>query len=296
MKIKYSLLLALSLSAAIQPALAGQLFASPEAAGEALVLALENKDVPALEKIFGKKNRDLIVSGDSVADAKRYEEFVSSYRAKHQWTAKGKTQVLEIGDEQTPFAIPVLRDNGGWVFAATTGRAELLTRRIGLNELSAIESLKTFTAAQQEYYLMQPTGSALLHYADRFISSEGQRDGLYWPDAQDKPSSPLGSFFAAAAQEGYSKRSEPYHGYFFKILKEQGAAAKGGAYRYVEKDKMFGGFAILAWPASYGRSGVMSFITNQDGVIYQRNLGKGTAEVAKKINSFNPEKGWEAVE
>lgn len=277
--------------------LAGQLFKTPEAAGEALAQALEQKDPAALEKIFGARNRDLIVSGDPIDDQNRYAAYAQSYRAGHQWREVSKSkQVLELGEQQYPFAIPLIRDNGGWVFAGTTGRAELLTRRIGMNELSAIEALKAVLSAQQEYYLMQADGSALLHYADRIVSSPDRKDGLYWPEQEGAAVSPLGAFFAAAAAEGYSPQAAPYHGYLFKILPSQGSAAKGGAYSYVENGKMFGGFAVLAWPANYGRSGVMSFITNQDGVIYQRNLGKGTADTVKKITSFNPDKGWSVVE
>ncbi|WP_373976598.1 DUF2950 domain-containing protein [Chitinibacter sp. SCUT-21] len=278
-------------------AMAAQLFKTPDAAGEALVQALESNDQLALQRIFGKKNWDLIISGDTVDDQNRYAAFAKSYREAHQWREKGKNQqVLEVGSDPNPFAIPLIRDQGGWVFAGTTGRAEMLTRRIGLNELSAIETLKTVAQAQREYYLQQPEGSSLLHYADKIVSSPERKDGLFWPSKDGEATSPMGSFFANAAQEGYSKKSEPYHGYYFKILKQQGTAAKDGAYSYVENGKMFGGFAVLAWPASYGRSGVMSFITNHDGVIYQRNLGKSTAEVANRMVSFNPEKGWDAVE
>ncbi|QLI81809.1 DUF2950 domain-containing protein [Chitinibacter fontanus] len=278
-------------------AFAGQLFKTPEAAGEALLQALEQKDPSALEKIFGSRNRDLIVSGDPIDDQNRYATYAQSYRAGHQWRVVSQSkQVLELGEQQYPFAIPLIRDKGGWVFAGTTGRAELLTRRIGMNELSAIEALKTVLTAQQEYYLMQADGSSLLHYADRIVSSPERKDGLYWPEQEGAAASPMGAFFAAAAAEGYHNQSAPYHGYFFKILQAQGPAAKGGAYSYVESGKMFGGFAVLAWPASYGKSGVMSFITNQEGVIYQRNLGKGTADAVKKLTNFNPDKGWSTVE
>jgi hypothetical protein len=293
MKLKYLAILAFTLH---QSVIAAQQFATPEAAGEALVQAAERNDHKALQQLFGKSNLDLVQSGDPVADANRYREFASQYREAHQWTALSThRQRLEIGKEQNPFAIPLLRKNAQWEFDLPAGRAELLTRRIGLNELSTIEAIKSFAAAQREYYLMQPEGNLLLHYADRFTSSPDRRDGLYWP-AEAGKESPLGPFYAEAAKEGYTNRTTPYHGYHFKILKQQGPAATGGAYQYVENGKMFGGYAIVAWPANYGNSGVMSFISNQDGVIYQRNLGKDSAKIAQKMNSFNPDKTWQIVD
>lgn len=294
MKLKYLVLLAFALN---QSAIAAQRFATPEAAGEALINALSAKDKAALENIFGKENKTLIESGDAVADANQYAAFVSQYQMAHEWKAVSKDRmILETGEAKSPFAIPLQRIKGQWVFDTKVGRAELLTRRIGLNELSAIESLKSIVVAQQEYYTSNPEGSALLHYADRFVSSPEQRDGLYWANQEGKPESPLGPLFAQAATEGYGKTSAPYHGYYFKILKKQGPAAKGGAYSYIEKGKMFGGFAVIAWPASYGKSGIMTLMTNQDGVIYQRNLGPNTAEQVKSITSFNPDTAWAVTE
>ncbi len=294
MKIKYSILFALALQ---QSVMAAQPFASPEQAGDALLQAVEQKNTQALQTIFGKSSLDLIRSGDKVDDANLYLEFATQFREAHQWTAvSSQRAVLEIGKDKNPFAIPLVKNkNQQWTFDIQAGRAELLTRRIGLNELSTIESIKSYTAAQSEYYLMRPEGNNLLHYADRFTSSPDRRNGLYWPAGSGKES-PLGPFFASAAKEGYSLQNTPYHGYHFKILKQQGPAATGGAYQYTENGKMFGGFAIVAWPAKYGRSGVMSFISNQDGVIYQRNLGKNTADTAQKMTRFNPEQGWEVVQ
>lgn len=293
MKLKYLVILAFTLQ---QSVMAAQQFASPEAAGEALLQAAENKDSKALQQLFGKNSLDLIRSGDPVSDANLYLEFANQYRAAHQWTAVSEQRkVLETGIEQNPFSIPLVSKNMQWQFDLPAGRAELLTRRIGLNELSTIEAIKSYAAAQREYYLMQPDGSSLLHYADRFASSPDRRDGLYWP-ADSGRESPLGPFFASAAKEGYVKRDTPYHGYHFKILKQQGPAAAGGAYQYVENGKMFGGYAIVAWPANYGNSGVMSFISNQDGKIYQRNLGKDSAKIAQKMTQFNPDKTWQIVE
>ena len=295
MKLKYLVILAFTLH---QSAMAAQQFANPEAAGEALLQAADHKDSKALQQLFGSKSLDLIRSGDPVADANLYLEFANEYRAAHRWTAVSEQRkVLEIGSEQNPFAIPLVLKNQQWQFDLQAGRAELLTRRIGLNELSTIEAIKSFAAAQREYYLMQPEGSGLLHYADRFASSPDQRDGLYWPAKTGDKESPLGAFFADAAKEGYADKAiTPYHGYHFKILKQQGPAASGGAYQYVENGKMFGGYAIVAWPARYGNSGVMSFISNQDGKIYQRNLGKDSAKIAQKMDSFNPDKTWQVVE
>jgi len=293
MKLKHLVFLAFTLQ---QSVMAAQQFSSPEAAGDALLQAAERKDSKALQQIFGKNSLDLIHSGDTVADANLYLEFAKQYRDAHQWSAVSEQRkVLEIGQEQNPFAIPLIRKNNQWQFDLAAGRAELLTRRIGHNELSTIEAIKSYAAAQREYYLMQADGNSLLHYADRFTSSPDRRDGLYWPAEYGKES-PLGPFFANAAKEGYAKRGEPYHGYYFKILKQQGPAAAGGAYQYVENGKMFGGYAIIAWPANYGNSGIMSFISNQDGVIYQRNLGKDSAKIAQKINSFNPDKNWQTID
>ena len=203
---------------------------------------------------------------------------------------------LVIGDDEWPMPIPLVKSGGRWRFDSRQGEKEILARRIGANELAAIQVCLAIVDAEHEYAAQDRAGDGVPHYAARFVSTPGNHDGLYWETQTDEPPSPLGPLLAAAASEGYTNSEfrtlEPYHGYYYKILTSQGADAPGGAYDYLVKGKMIGGFAVLAYPARYGASGVMSFMVNHEGVVYEKNLGRRTAERAAEITSFNPDASW----
>lgn len=292
-------LLGLCALALTLPALAAQTFGTADAAGDALVRALETRDRAALQRILGKGYGDLIHVTDQDDARALIDSFVRQYQTRHQWLDQGQRyKVLEVGEENYPFAIPLVKKAAGWEFDLPAGREEMLSRMIGTNELSTIEVLKTLREAQREYFLRNPDGSPFPHYASRVQSSPDTRDGLYWPSAEGEESSPMGELFARAASDmtGKSKPAEPFHGYYFRLLKRQGPDAPGGAYDYLVKGKLYGGYAIIAWPASYGKSGIMTFMTSHDGKIYQRNLGRQTAAQAAAISSFNPDKSWQEVQ
>ena len=218
--------------------------------------------------------------------------FEEAHKIEMQGDAKA---VLNVGKDDWPLPVPIVKRGDAWRFDAKKGQDELVNRRIGKNELSTIQVLLAIVDAQREYSSEDRDGDGRLAYAQRFFSEKGKRDGLYWASQAGEPESPLGSLAATASNEGY-KRVEgeptPYHGYYFRILTGQGKDASGGAYSYVAKGHMMGGFAIVAWPAKYGSSGVMTFIVNQDGVVYEKNLGSNTAAEVAKIRTFNPDKSW----
>ena len=268
-------------------------FATPEAAVEALIAALKANDRPALLALIGSDQEDLVDSGDPVADRLGAESFVERYEAAHRIQKTSATQAeLEVGADHWPLPIPIVKDAAGWRFDGKAGAAEILSRRIGRNELSAIQACLAYVDAQREYYLRNPDKSPLLHYARFFASSPGRRDGLYWPVAEegDEPS-PLGPLFEEANAEGYelgkNTEPEPYHGYYYRILEGQGPRAPGGAYSYLAKNRLIGGFGLIAYPADYGNSGVMTFLVNHDGVVYQTDLGPETVARAKFISLFD---------
>ena len=256
-------------------------FATPEAAVEALIAALKAHDRPALLALIGSEQEDLIDSGDPVADRLAAESFVERYEAAHRIQKTSATQAeLEVGEDHWPFPIPIVKDAAGWRFDGKAGAAEILARRIGRNELSAVQACLAYVDAQREYYLRNPDKSPLLHYARFFMSSPGRRDGLYWPTEEGEEPSPLGPGFERASAEGYEfeqGEATPYHGYYYRILEGQGPGAPGGAYSYLAKNKLIGGFGLIAYPADYGNSGVMTFLVNHDGVVYETDLGPETA-------------------
>ena len=292
MKFKTVLLTALLVS----PAWAAQSFTSPEAAGDALLQAVASADRAAIVKVLGTEAKDLVDSGDGVADSQAAQTFSQSYAEQHRWRVQGQQQVLEIGSSAWPFPIPLVQSKGQWQFDSKAGRRELLQRRIGLNELSAIQSVQAYVDAQREYYALDPENKGLLQYAQRINSLVGKKDGLFWPTAADQ-SSPLGELFAKASREGYDLSDEavPYHGYYFRALSAQGQRAKGGAYSYLANGAQIGGFALIAYPAKYGVSGVTSFIVNHDGVVYERDLGRDTQKRAQSMSAFNPNSNWKAI-
>jgi hypothetical protein len=275
-------------------------FASPEEAVKTLVEALKANDMKALEAIFGPGSRDLIWSGDPVADQSRRERFVSLYEQKYRLEITGDKAVLNLGNEDWPFAIPIVKKEGLWYFDTKQGKEEILARRIGQDELGAIQVCLAYVDGQREYVLKDRDANGLLEYAQKFRSDPGKKNGLYWDVKAGEAQSPLGPLFAAAQEKGYSGKAAgdkpvPYYGYYYRILKGQGKDAPGGAYDYVVRGKMIGGFALVAYPAKYASSGVMTFIVNQDGVVYQKDLGKNTEKTALAMKLFNPDSTWKKV-
>lgn len=282
--------------AATKPAAPKQrVYASPQEAVNDLVAVMKAADSKAMLAVLGSGAKSIISSGDAVADKRDRERFVKSFEEASRIEMAGDAKaVLSTGKDGWPFPIPLVKNAAGWRFDAKAGQEEILNRRIGRNELAVIQVLQAVVDAQREYYLRNPQGDKLLQYAQRLASTKGKRDGLYFPTrAGDKPS-PLGPQVDAARAEGYSKsdKASGYHGYHYRILKGQGPEAKGGAYDYVAQGRMIGGFALVAWPVKYGNSGVMTFIVNHDGVVFEKDLGPDTAAAVQKITKFNPDKSW----
>jgi hypothetical protein len=276
-------------------------FASPEAAGTALLEAAKLGDQNALLAIFGNESRDIIFSGDAAQDKAVVDKFVLAYEVMHRWRKMpDSAQVLLIGADNFAFPIPLKKNDGGqWSFDTAAGKDEILTRRIGRNELAVIEVCGAVTDAQAEYFSQRRDGGSTGQFALKFISDAGKQNGLYWESPEGQPKSPLGPLVALATAEGYSAKANshtPFHGYYFHMLTRQGSHAPGGAKDYLVDGKMSGGFAFVAFPAEYGNSGVMTFITNQDGVLLQKDLGKTTAETATAMNEFDPDSDWSQVE
>ncbi len=270
---------------------------SADSAVEALAEALQADDVEAIVAVLGEGARHLVESGDPVQDAQTRAHFLERYEASHQIVENDRgLTILEVGEDDWPFPFPLVQENDTWRFDATEGAEEIIDRRVGANELGAIQVCLAFVDAQREYYRRNPQQSSLMHFADRLISTEGQKDGLFWPTSGDEAPSPVGDEFARAQALGYfqhdSARGEPYYGYVYRLLPGQGPHAEGGAYSYLVGDKMLGGFALIATPADYGNSGVMSFIVSFDGVVYSKDLGENTAEAAAAIEVFDPDDTW----
>jgi len=277
-------------------------FKSPDEAVKAMIESVKAKDKKEVLVIFGPSGKEIISSGDEVADKEMGERFVKAYEEAGKLVSGGdKRIVLHVGKEDYPFPIPIVKKGEVWFFDTKAGKEEILNRRIGRNELSTIQVCLAYVDAQREYARKDREGGGLMEYAQKFISEKGRKDGLYWEAQQGEEQSPLGPLAAQAVREGYTRRKpgerpQPYHGYYYKILKAQGKNAPGGAYDYVVNGKMIGGFALAAYPAEYGVSGVMSFIVNHDGAVYEKNLGKETEKVAGAMKKFNPDKTWKKVE
>jgi hypothetical protein len=277
-------------------------FKSPEEAVQALTGAAKTNDEKELLMIFGPAGKELVSSGDEVADRTGRDRFVKAYEKSNKLVNEnGRKIILHVGSEDWPFPIPLVKQGEDWFFDTMAGKEEILNRRVGRNELNAIQVCLAYVDAQREYALKDRDGDKLLEYAQKFVSEKGKRNGLYWEAKEDEPQSPLGPLIARAAREGYTgkkpvgKRS-PYHGYYYRILKTQGKDAPGGEYDYVVNGQMIGGFALIAFPAEYGNSGVMTFIVNHDGVVYEKDLGKGTEKIAAAVKKFNPDETWKRVE
>ena len=274
---------------------AQQSFPTPEDAAAALAAAVKSGPSDIL-KVLGKAADDIVSSGDEVADADTRQRFTSMYDTKHSVKTEGnKKATLMLGPDDFPFPIPLVNTRSGWKFDADEGRIEVLYRRIGRNELDAIQTCLAFVDAENEY-ADKDRGEGVRVYAQRIVSTPGKKDGLFWRDDSDP--SPLGALAAEASAEGYrtGEGPAPYHGYYFRILKGQGLDAPGGAFNYVVKGKMIGGFALIAYPAEYGNSGVMTFMVNHAGTVYQKDLGTRTESIANRIYLFDPDQIWKKVD
>jgi hypothetical protein len=275
---------------------AQQAFPSPEDAAAALAAAVKTGTRSTILKVLGKDAVDIIESGDDVADAEMRQRFLSAYDAKHSIKAEENKATLILGADDFPFPIPLVNKRTGWEFDPAAGRLEILYRRIGRNELDAVQTSLAYVDAQNEYAEKDRAGEGVGTYAQRIVSGPGKKDGLFWRD--DRDPSPLGELAAQASAEGYKvgEQVTPYHGYYYRILKGQGSNAPGGALNYVVKDKMIGGFGLIAYPAEYGNSGVMTFVVNHAGTVYQKDLGTRTEGIAKRIYLFDPDQTWKKVD
>jgi hypothetical protein len=290
------LLTAAVLALAMAAAHAQQSFKTAEEAADALVSAAKTGDRKAVLTVLGQKGADIVSSGDPVADASARNRVIEAYNAKHQMAMEGTDKaVLIIGHEDWPFPIPLVRKDGTWRFDTAAGREEILYRRIGRNELSAIQACLAYVDAQQEYAERGIAGNGV--YAQRIVSGPGKNDGLYWPAQPSEDDSPLGELAASAAAEGYrvGQQRAPYHGYYYKVLTRQGPNAAGGALDYIVRGRMIGGFALVAYPAEYRNSGVMTFLVNHRGDVYEKDLGPNTAHIVAGITAFNPDNTWRRV-
>jgi len=277
-----------------------KVFASADDAGNALQAAAKSGDEKGLLEIFGPDSKEVLSSGDPVQDKAAIDRFASAYPVMHRWRnmADG-SQVLLIGSDNFSFPIPLKKNaSGRWFFDVAAGKDEILSRRIGRNELAVIDACAALADAQAEYFSQPHDNGGAKQYAVKFISDPGKHNGLYWESPEGQPKSPLGPMVAFATGEGYSAKANaraPFHGYHFNLLKSQGSHAPGGAKDYVVNGKMVGGFAFVAYPAQYGNSGVMTFIINQDGGFFQKDLGKNTTEIAAAMTTYDPGDGWKPV-
>ena len=275
-------------------------FATPAAAVQALMQATRQFAQKTLLDILGPEGGDLIDSGDAVADERARQAFLAAYDTSHSLASAADGSVtLIVGKQEWPLPIPLVKDGKAWRFDTLGGVEEILNRRIGRNELSAIQVCLAIVDAQQEYAMVDRDGDGLRAYAAKFASDPGEKNGLYWEETEGEPPSPLGPAVRRASLEGYGDKGDepaPYHGYFYRILTSQGAHAPGGAFDYLIGDKMLGGFALIAYPATYGNSGIMTFIVNHDGVVYQKDLGPTTEQIAGGMQAFDPDTTWKKVD
>jgi Protein of unknown function (DUF2950) len=282
------------------PAAAPRTFSSPEEAVKALVAATQAGDRAAVDAIFGPDVKDLL-SGDPKQDALEFTAFAKLIGEYSRLVQKADDRfVLNLGDQNWPFPIPLVKKGGAWFFDTAAGRDEIVNRRIGEDELTAIGVCRTYLEAQREYAGEDRAGDGVFKFAQKIRSTPGQKDGLYWPAAPDEDQSPLGPLVAEVHAEGYGGKTaegepQPFHGYHFKILTAQGAAAPGAAYDYIINGNLIAGFALVAYPAHWGESGVMTFIVNQWGKVYECNLGADSAALAAAMTEFNPDEGWKVV-
>jgi hypothetical protein len=284
-------------AASTQPT-GGKLFDSPQKAADALVAAAADFDVTALTDIFGPDGNDVVFSGEVAQDRKHAADFAAQAKEKMSVSVdphNGTRAFVLVGNEDWPFPVPLVKRGAKWSFDSKAGRQELLYRRIGANELDAIEICRGYVEAQYDYAFRQRAVNDVNQYAQRIVSTPGKQDGLAWQNPDGTWAGPIGENIARAIEQGYTSSSEPYHGYFFKILKGQGPAAPMGQMDFVVKGAMIGGFALVASPAEYNVTGVRSFIVSHDGVVYEKDLGPRTLDEFKSMELFNPDRTWTPV-
>ena len=263
-----------------------------------MIDAAEKFDVTSLIRIVGPQGEDLVLTGEYAQDRERAQEFAAQARKKKQVTLDPKTDTrayVLVGEQDWPFALPIVKRDGRWSFDAAAGRQELMYRRIGSNELDAIEICEGYVDAQFDYAYRKRQGYTAPQYAQRVISSPGKQDGLAWQNSDGSWGGPIGEKIAQAIEQGYNLKADPYHGYFFKVLKAQGPAAPLGAMDYVVEGIMIGGFALVAAPAEYGETGLKTFMVSHTGVVYEKDLGPDTLAEFQKMDRFNPDKSWTPV-
>ncbi len=276
----------------------GRGFASPNAAAKALISAAKSDDVTDLIAILGPASKEILTTSDPVADQQMRRKFVERAAAKIKLVPnpnEANSQTLLIGKDEWPLPIPIVKVNGEWHFDVEQGKQEILARRIGSNELDAIEVCRGYVEAQNDYAEKDRTESGVRHYAQKIVSSPGKQDGLYWTSAGGEDESPIGAIVARAFAEGYTKKQDPYHGYYFRILTAQGPHAPGGAMSYLHNGLMTSGFALIAWPSDYRSTGVMTFLVDKTGIIYQKDLGPRTSEIAGAYTAYDPDGTWPPV-
>jgi hypothetical protein len=275
-------------------------FTSPDDAMKGLVAALRTGNTKAVETILGPGSRQLLTSGDATADNNAREQFLAAYDEGSKTDKDENDNVIfEVGKDEWPFPIPVVMADGRWRFDSKAGAQEIINRRIGANELNTINVCLAYVDAQREYASVDRNHDGYLEYAQKFMSSPEKRDGLYWPAPIGEEDSPMGPLLVTAQAKGYrftEGKPTPYYGYYYRILTAQGSDAPGGAMDYVIRGHMIGGFALVAYPASYGSSGVMTFIVNYEGDVYQKNLGPKTTEIAEKMKLYDPDSSWTKVD
>jgi hypothetical protein len=277
-------------------------YSTPQAAVDALVSAARSDNTDQLKAMFGPDAMEVLSSGDAVADEQARKRFLERYDQKHELVGGQEgpqSMQLLIGSDDWPFAIPIVMHKGAWVFDTEKGYQEIINRRVGRNEHDAVQVCLAIADAQREYAERDPAGKGIPVYAQKIVSDPGQKNGLYWPTKDGEKSSPLGELAAEASAEGYKAKQGqriPYHGYYYRMLMKQGASADGGAREYLVNGVMIGGFAVIAWPAEYDSSGVMTFIVNQDAQVYEQDFGVNTAKTVSEITTYDPGEGWRKVE
>jgi hypothetical protein len=274
-------------------------FETPQAAVDTLVAAARAENEAELRRVLGPDSTELLSSGDDVADANGRAEFLRLYDEKHKLESTSEDSVtLDVGATDWPLPIPIVKGEQGWYFDTKAGLDEMLSRRIGKNELATIQVCLAIVDAQREYAAADFSGSGWLEYAQKLRSSPGKKDGLYWETKEGEPQSPMGDLVAEATAEGYALKGDadaprPYHGYYYKLLTAQGPAAPGGSINYLAQGHLIGGFAVVAWPADYGNSGLKTFISSHHGDVYEKDLGENTESVVRAMKEFNPDGTWE---